>query len=218
MDKCITLLAKYKLLYYNASDMRSKNLVETNLVDIIDSVKAREYAITMDEVDGMSGGEKGGMAQLIKIIHPSTNNKLNLKRKTNYNNNNNNNNHNSDIWYPPIICISNSIDDSKMDDLKKECEVIKFDQISSNNILKLINRICVNENININEECKMRFTALAQGDFRRAINLLQKYNKNGFIDSKIMDEYLDKVDYIIKKYKHLIFWVFADFFPKSLRG
>ncbi len=47
----------------------------------------------MDEVDGMSSGDKGGMSELISFINPNKGLRKNKKKPLQYNN--------------PIICISN---------------------------------------------------------------------------------------------------------------
>ena len=68
--------------------------------------------IIMDEVDGLSSGDKGGISELISFINPNKNKRGKNKIELEYNN--------------PIICISNNDSDKKMRDLKKECEIIKF--------------------------------------------------------------------------------------------
>ena len=61
----------------NASDKRSKNVIESLLKDLsanstIDHLKNQKTVIVMDEVDGVSGSsDRGGIAALIKIIKVS---------------------------------------------------------------------------------------------------------------------------------------------------
>ncbi|KAK6597854.1 replication factor RFC1 C terminal domain-containing protein [Botrytis cinerea] len=52
-------LAGYDILERNASDVRSKKLVETGL--------SEKLVLIMDEVDGMSSGDRGGVGALAKI-------------------------------------------------------------------------------------------------------------------------------------------------------
>src|SRR3990167_2476483 len=69
----------YQVREYNASDVRSKKQVHDNLYKLIymssvDRVFQHEvlpFGIIMDEVDGMSAGDKGGMAELIHFINPN---------------------------------------------------------------------------------------------------------------------------------------------------
>ena len=61
----------YDVKEYNASDVRSKKLVEENLNKLITTERvdkhltpdSRPFGIVMDEVDGMTAGDKGGMSQ-----------------------------------------------------------------------------------------------------------------------------------------------------------
>ena len=69
----------YEVLELNASDARSKKLLESNLSDVTQNTvlsfgkpagvkkKKVKRLIVMDEVDGMSSGDRGGMAALIAV-------------------------------------------------------------------------------------------------------------------------------------------------------
>ena len=65
-----------------------------------------KLGIIMDEVDGMSSGDKGGISELIYFINPNKGKRKKTKNSIKYNN--------------PIICISNNDSDKKMKDLMKE--------------------------------------------------------------------------------------------------
>lgn len=75
-------LAGYDVLERNASDVRSKKLVETGLSEVLNNTSVLGYfagdgkdvdktkkklVLIMDEVDGMSSGDRGGVGALAKI-------------------------------------------------------------------------------------------------------------------------------------------------------
>ena len=76
-----TLLLKsfeYDIIEYNASDVRNQRLVRENLKSIMGKLSIsslmggnKNIGIIMDEVDGMSSGDKGGVAELISFINPN---------------------------------------------------------------------------------------------------------------------------------------------------
>lgn len=69
----------YEVMEFNASDVRSKKAVVAQIEDITNSRSMNEFfsaggkqvkkvAVIMDEVDGMSSGDRGGIQELIRII------------------------------------------------------------------------------------------------------------------------------------------------------
>lgn len=68
----------FKVCEFNASDTRSKNRLQEVLGEMIRNSnitsfmgkkeKTAKTVIVMDEVDGMSAGDRGGVAQLIQFI------------------------------------------------------------------------------------------------------------------------------------------------------
>ena len=181
----------FKVLYFNASDIRSKNLVEQNILDIINNSKSCEYGIIMDEVDGMSGGDNGGMSLLTKIISRNENStNITSTKSSNVRGKKSLKSNNISKWIPPIICISNYINDQKFDNLKKECLEIKFDNATNNNLYSVVNNIILKEGLNVTDEAKERIILFSQGDYRRCINLLQTYSQySNVIDMNAINTY-----------------------------
>jgi len=100
----------FNILELNASDNRSKKTIETLLKDTSTSSSIVRYeennsafknrsVIIMDEVDGVSSNDRGGIAALILII-----------KKT----------------MVPIICISNDRHHRKLVSLMNHCYDLKF--------------------------------------------------------------------------------------------
>eukprot|EP00826_Nyctotherus_ovalis_P060525 TRINITY_DN8504_c0_g2_i2.p1 TRINITY_DN8504_c0_g2~~TRINITY_DN8504_c0_g2_i2.p1 ORF type:complete len:373 (+),score=73.78 TRINITY_DN8504_c0_g2_i2:498-1616(+) len=99
----------YEVLETNASDQRSKKVINELLADTVnnrsiclyaDNATSKKVAVIMDEIDGVSGtNDKGGIAALIKIINAT---KI------------------------PIICICNDRQSPKVRSLAFHCYDLKF--------------------------------------------------------------------------------------------
>jgi replication factor C subunit 1 len=75
----------YEVVEFNASDTRSKKSLKESVEEVVGNRSLTEYfakrghenetmkkqVLLMDEVDGMSGGDRGGTAELIQIIKKS---------------------------------------------------------------------------------------------------------------------------------------------------
>lgn len=165
----------YEIIEYNASDVRSQKAVKENLTKVLSSTnisimkgnEVKEIAIIMDEVDGMSSGDRGGVSELVSIMNPIKNKK---KIKEHFIN--------------PIICISNNNTDKKLSELRKNCIEINFQKPEYQDIYDFSMNIINKENINIDIEALQKIIYFSQQDFRRITYLLQDI-KNTFEDKKI---------------------------------
>jgi replication factor C subunit 1 len=159
---------QYDIIEYNASDIRNKSQIDETLGKIIGMNRlehdGKAFGIIMDEVDGMTSGDKGGMLQLIKIINP-------LKGKTSVKKNDKIKNDNR--WIYPIICICNNNYDKKILELKKECLEIKFAKPSCHQLISVINNVSREENFKMDDQSKSKLAELSQGDYRRLMYLMQ---------------------------------------------
>lgn len=110
----------YEPLEFNASDVRSKKVLEASVSEMIDNrtmteffqpdsknaknikpklLQGKKVVLIMDEVDGMSGGDRGGAAELASLIRKS---KI------------------------PVICICNDSRSPKVTPLLKVCYEAKY--------------------------------------------------------------------------------------------
>lgn len=187
----------YDVKEYNASDVRSKKLVEENLDKLITMEQVdkhfrdnfKPFGIIMDEVDGMSSGDKGGMTQLIKTINPNRGKRCVKKidkQKIN------------DRWIPPIICICNNNYDKKINELKKDCLEIKFDKPTIDDLCLVIHHVTKNEHMQLTKPAEKLIAELAQGDFRRLMFLLQNFSNIRKVTIDVNDIY-EYYDIITKK-------------------
>lgn len=119
----------YDIIKYDAGDVRNKSLIETitsnnissyNVLDLLKGTP-RKIAIIMDEIDGMTNGDKGGIISLIKLIRQKKTKKQRQESKT----------------MNPIICIGNYYIDKKIKELMKVCNTYELKTPTDKQIGKL---------------------------------------------------------------------------------
>jgi len=83
----------------NASDLRNKSSMNLKLKPVLEQkpLFEKNKIILVDEVDGISGTDRGGVSELISLIENSK---------------------------YPIICTSNDVWIQKLSPLRKKCEII----------------------------------------------------------------------------------------------
>ena len=165
----------YEILEINASVSRNKKFIKDQISEASTTSKIKfdkngnfvkqHLAIIMDEVDGMSSGDTGGISELIKILNPLKG-KNSVKKKDKEERDNK--------WLAPIICICNDRYCPKLSELVKECEDIKF-QKPSNELLRIkALEILEKEGIiGVNELVLTKLVSFSGGDMRNLINMLQ---------------------------------------------
>jgi replication factor C subunit 1 len=157
----------YDVIEFNASDIRTPKLVKTKIEDTLGKKnvlnlmcnKQKNIGIIMDEIDGMSSGERGGLSEMIKIIFPK---KTDIQKGKNYNY----------LTNTPFICISNSLD-KKLNEMKNKSVFVKFSGVHKMNLQKVAERICKEENIDYNDEIIEIIIKNSQSDYRRFIILME---------------------------------------------
>ncbi|TKY84507.1 hypothetical protein EX895_006408 [Sporisorium graminicola] len=172
----------YSPLEFNASDTRSKKLIEGMLQDTINNksldswyssaVKQQSSStdlprihertvLIMDEVDGMSGGDRGGVGAINALI-----------KKTKV----------------PIICICNDRRNQKMRPFEHTTYNLSFRKPDANQVKSRMLSIAFKEKLKIPGEVMAQLIEAAQSDIRSVINMLStwKLSKNSmdFDESK----------------------------------
>ena len=162
----------YEIIEFNASDVRSQKSVKDNLLKILNNTNVslmqdntlRNIGIIMDEVDGMSSGDRGGVSELVSIITPPKKDKRGKKD-------------NNKTYINPIICICNNNTEKKLSDLKKICLEINFSKPNNNDLKTISDKIIKSENITIDEDALQLIINYSQNDVRRLTFLLQDISK-----------------------------------------
>ena len=186
---------KYDIIEFNTSDVRNQKLIKDKLKEIFNKQnilsimnnKKESIGIIMDELDGISSGERSGITEFINLINP---------KKNRFNN--------------PIICTTNSISEKKIKDVMKYSLSIKVTKPKAREIMKLIDKIDEKEQLNITDEQKLELVKKSQFDFRRLVTMMEFIFKNnqdnidsliGNYKEKDLDNLLfDSVERILNKY------------------
>ncbi|ORX47885.1 DNA replication factor C, large subunit [Piromyces finnis] len=175
----------FKPIEFNASDARSKNILKNTLSDLIGNHTMTEYldknlkkkqinndiknVIIMDEVDGMSSGDRGGNAELIQMIK---------KTKT------------------PIICICNDRQSPKIRTLANYTLDLRFRRPDASAIMKRIGPICQKEGLRFQQNSIEQIIQSTQSDIRQVLNALATYRLNAtsisYDDSKLLAKKSEK--------------------------
>ncbi|KAJ3388572.1 hypothetical protein HDU84_009670 [Entophlyctis sp. JEL0112] len=154
----------FEIIEFNASDTRSKKAVGDAVKELTGSHTLAEYyartsdksksrplkhqVLIMDEVDGMSGSDRGGIAELISVIK------------------------NSKI---PIICICNDRQSPKVKSLVNHCYDMRFARPKTNEVEKAIKNIAQKEGLDIKFNAMDTLVKSTHADIRQILNMLSTY-------------------------------------------
>lgn len=150
----------FTIIEMNASDTRSEKAINAvakpatsyvALDNFSGTTKKRGNMLFLDEVDGIAGNEdRGGVSAIIKIVEESL---------------------------TPVIMAANDPDLDKLRPLKKECLLIRFQQVRIPLIIALLQKICLLEHVKAEFEALERIAQNSRGDVRSAINDLQSLSE-----------------------------------------
>lgn len=151
--------AGYHVLEFNASDKRKlgsiKKYVYPHFVN--GSFRDQPLAIVMDEIDGMTGQDKGGLAAVLKLIKGDltmfrmgaggamhsgadiTREKLAAPAKAKGAGKKAAQPERE--WYAPIVCIANEAYSKKLYELRQICLEVKFSPPRSFSLMELVERV-----------------------------------------------------------------------------
>ncbi|MCW4000439.1 MAG: replication factor C large subunit [Candidatus Bathyarchaeota archaeon] len=147
----------FNVIEMNASDTRSEKAINAvakpaTSYKALDSFsgepdKPLGNVLFLDEVDGIAGNEdRGGVSAIIKIIEQSL---------------------------IPVVMAANDPDIDKLRPLKKECLLVRFQQVRIPLIIALLQKICLLEHVQAEFEALERIAQNSRGDVRSAVNDLQ---------------------------------------------
>jgi len=145
----------YDVITFDAGDVRNKTIIEnitkhnmsdTNIISMYHK-KRRKIAIVMDEIDGMNGGDKGGINSLIKLIRPKKTKKQKKEETT----------------MIPIICIGNYHIDKKITEMMKVCTTIELKTPTTEQINKMVTLLMPS----LEPTLKHNMVYFIQGDLRK---------------------------------------------------
>src|SRR3989344_985846 len=154
----------YELFELNASNFRDKESIENILGSAVrqKSLFFNGKIILLDEIDGISSQDRGGVQSLIKIIEES-----------NF----------------PIVLTSNTIELEKIEGLIKKVLLLEYKKLEDNQILSILKEICNKEDISYSQEDLMTLAKISRGDIRAAITDLQSLTYNNKFTIECMDHF-----------------------------
>lgn len=156
--------AGFSPIEFNASDTRSKSSIEDLLSEFVDNHSIAEFfkptrrpevklekhrpALILDEIDGMSGGDRGGVAEIIKYI-----------KRTKV----------------PIICICNDRMSPKVRSLANHCIDVRFRRPTIASVRPRIETIAKKEGLALSSNVIDKLFEMSHSDIRQVINLLSTW-------------------------------------------
>ena len=157
----------YEVQELNASDARNKAALSEGLSDVIGTQvlsfggggggfsggppkPKKKRLIIMDEVDGMSSGDRGGMVEMIALIK---------KSKT------------------PIICICNDRDSQKVKSLAGHCYDLKFQRPAAAQIAQRMVQVGRMEKMAVEHAAVVMIAEQCGNDIRQVLNMMQMWSK-----------------------------------------
>ncbi|MFH1801585.1 MAG: replication factor C large subunit [archaeon] len=136
----------------NASDLRNKVKLQEILRPAVEqkSLVKKGKIILIDEVDGISTAEGGGILELLNIIQTTT---------------------------YPIIITANDIWGRKLNTLRQKAELVPMKNIDEKIIIEVLSDTLNKENLFLNPNILQSIALRARGDLRAAINDLQAVSR-----------------------------------------
>ncbi len=162
----------FEPIEFNASDVRNKASIQQYISQMTGNRSLGEFfsaesdnnnnnnnnnsskkkvCLIMDEVDGMSAGDRGGMAELIQVVK------------------------NSKI---PIVCICNDRSSPKVKSLANYTLDLRFRRPTAQQSLKRVTDIIQKEGFYSDTDSLTKVLESVQGDIRQVLNVLQMWRRN----------------------------------------
>ncbi|KAJ2006247.1 DNA replication factor C complex subunit Rfc1 [Coemansia thaxteri] len=143
------------------TDQEQQQAEDADVRNAVSTSGAKRLVVIMDEVDGMSGGDRGGSAELIQMI-----------KRTRV----------------PIICICNDRQSTKVRSLANYCKDMRFRRPSEQMVKSRLNTIAFREGLKLDPNTIGQLMQSTHNDIRQVINLMSSYSLNkstmSYMDSK----------------------------------
>ena len=159
--------AGYEVVTYDSSHSRGRSTVEQlassttgsrSVMGMLQSRAQSSIAVVLDEIDGMAGGDKGGLTALVKLIRPkrTERQKGELAVKS------------------PVVCIGSAIMDKKVRELSKACTTIHLFKPEHSQVERIVAG-CVP---GLSEDQVGAFATAVDGDLHK-VDLLARLARTG---------------------------------------
>ncbi|MFH1588406.1 MAG: replication factor C large subunit [Candidatus Diapherotrites archaeon] len=159
----IAKLMKWDLFELNASDFRSKEVIEKIVAAACQntSFSGKKRLILLDEIDGLHKNDKGGAQAIASLLGNSQN---------------------------PMVLTANEIyGDKKFQGIRLASKTLEFKKINYLSIASRLNALCIKEGIAFEEEAVKELAKNSNGDFRSALLDLQSLSFEKKIDFDVVN-------------------------------
>lgn len=151
----IAALNGWTVFEMNASDIRTKDAVETiaGAASQNTSFTGKHRLVLLDEIDGLSSGDRGAAGAIVSLINESRN---------------------------PIIFTADDIySDKKLAPVRALCKTLEFKRINYLSIANHLEKICEAEKVGFDKEALKELARGCGGDMRAAMLDLQSLSLGG---------------------------------------
>jgi len=138
------------VLELNSSDLRNKTKLESVLKPAAQqmSLFKKGKLIIMDEVDGVTGSDIGGIPELVKVLEETKH---------------------------PIVMTCNDVWQSKLSPVRSQCKMVEMKSLSIPMIQKVLQQAAQKENLIKTSDFFQKLAIKSQGDLRAGLNDLQAH-------------------------------------------
>ncbi len=143
--------SNFEILELNSSDLRNRAQLELKLAPAAKqkALFKQGKIILMDEVDGVTGTDIGGIQELVRVIN---------------------------MTHYPIIMTCNDVWQSKLAPVRQKSKLVEMKKLPLGSIISVLMKIAEKENLNKNPQFLKQIAIKSQGDLRAAINDLESYS------------------------------------------
>jgi replication factor C large subunit len=141
-----------EIIEMNASDLRNKEKIAQIIGPASQqrSLFKKFKIILIDEVDGISTRDRGGLTELLGLIEKSS---------------------------FPLIITGNDIWQQKFNLLRQKSELLALKEMDYKIVLSILKEVCIKENLAVMNDVLTSISIKARGDMRAALNDLQSLSK-----------------------------------------
>lgn len=166
-----------EVMELNASDLRNRKKLEETLkpATLQASLFKKGKLLLVDEVDGVTGSDIGGIAELIRLIEETKH---------------------------PIVITGNDIWQTKIAPLRPKCKLVEMKALPLTTINSILKKVTQKENIKKDEITLQKIAIKSQGDMRAALNDLQSYSstsENLSVDTSEKRDVEDSIFNILRR-------------------
>ena len=154
---------KKEIFELNSSDLRNRLKLEEILkpASLQQSLFKTGKVLLMDEIDGVTGTDIGGVPELIRIIEKTAH---------------------------PLIMTGNDVWQSKFSELRRKAKLVEMKALNTETIAQHLNALLQKEGVNENIHFLRQIAIKSQGDIRAALNDLQTFSVDKTISLDSLDK------------------------------